>query len=240
MEYDNGSWIMRGLGRDDPRRIKDPAQLLEYINSVGFLPLFRGRAAGFSLEELTYPPDWWSDDPAHDPWLWRQIIAAGGKAAYGKFFDGKAGFVSLEWLPRLCNSRRDGYDFDALWEDEKASLRCKKIMDCFEDGRELFSYELKQLAGFGKGGEKNYEGTVTLLQMKTYLCIRDFRCRRNKAGEPYGWPIAVLTTPEARWGQELVTRAYSEAPETSLRIITEHLAKTFPQADEAELLRTVR
>ena len=31
----------------------------------------------------------------------------------------------------LMNYRRDGYDFDALWDDEKASRRQKKIMDLF-------------------------------------------------------------------------------------------------------------
>ena len=36
-----------------------------------------------------------------------------GKVAYGKFFDKKAGFISLEWLPYFANYRRSGYDFDA-------------------------------------------------------------------------------------------------------------------------------
>ena len=47
------------------------------------------------------------------------------------------------------------------------------------------------------GGEKNFEGTVTDLQMGGYLLIRDFRQRINKKGVPYGWPISVYTTPEA-------------------------------------------
>ena len=49
--------------------------------------------------------------------------------------------------------------------------------------------------GFGKGGEKNFEGTITRLQMQTYLCIRDFRQKLNKKGQPYGWPRAEYTTP---------------------------------------------
>ncbi|MFQ7451379.1 MAG: hypothetical protein ACLRNQ_07965 [Flavonifractor plautii] len=40
---------------------------------------------------------------------------------------------------------------------------------------ERFFFELKRQAGFGKGGEKNFEGTVTDLQMGGYLLIRDFR-----------------------------------------------------------------
>ena len=61
---------------------------------------------------------------------------------------------------------------------------------------ERFFFELKRQAGFGKGGEKNFEGTVTDLQMGSYLLIRDFRRRANKKGFPYGWHISVYSTPE--------------------------------------------
>ena len=57
----------------------------------------------------------------------------------------------------FANFRRDGYDFDALWDDEKASIRQKKIMDFYLEENaeaEYFSSELKKKAGFGKGGEK--------------------------------------------------------------------------------------
>ena len=47
--------------------------------------------------------------------MWREIIARSGKVAYGKFFDKKAGFISVEWLPVFANYRRDGDDFDALY-----------------------------------------------------------------------------------------------------------------------------
>lgn len=53
------------------------------------------------------------------------------------------------------------YDFDALYDDEKSSKRQKKIMDLFMDenaSKEMFSFEIKEKAGFGKGGEKNFEG----------------------------------------------------------------------------------
>lgn len=64
-------------------------------------------------------------------------------------------------------------------------------MDQFTVKDGLYSFELKHLAGFGKEGEKNFEGTVTDLQMGGYLLIRDFRQRLNKKGRPYGWPISV-------------------------------------------------
>ncbi len=75
--------------------------------------------------------------------------------ACSRFLDKKAGFISKEWLPYFANYRRDGYDFDALWDDEKASIKQKKIMDRFAEKNteeELYFLEVKQNAGFGKGG----------------------------------------------------------------------------------------
>ena len=71
---------------------------------------------------------WWSDDPVRDPWRWRIAIAKRHDVLYGKFFAKKAGFISKKWLPVFANYRRDGYDFDALFEDEKAPIKHKNIM----------------------------------------------------------------------------------------------------------------
>lgn len=189
MVNENGTWVMYGVDRDDPECIHTVEEAMAYINEVGFLPLFKNEIPGFSLEERTVPEYWWSENPKRDPWEWRAIIARSGEIAYGKFFDQKAGFISKKWLPYFVNYRRDGYDFDALWDDEKASLRQKKIMDLYAEENaevEYYSSELKQKAGFGKGGEKGFEGIVTNLQMQTYLCVRDFRQRKNKKGQEYG------------------------------------------------------
>ena len=39
-------------------------------------------------------------------WKWKGPIVTDGNCVYGKFFAGKAGFVSREWWPDLCNYRR--------------------------------------------------------------------------------------------------------------------------------------
>ena len=76
-------------------------ELIDRVEEIGFLPLFEGPAAGFSAEALTARQPWWSGDPDRDPWFWREAIARSGRVAYGKFFAGKAGFLSLAWLPVL-------------------------------------------------------------------------------------------------------------------------------------------
>lgn len=240
MANESGTWIMYGVAEDDPQCIHTVEEAIAYINEVGFLPLFKNEIPGFSLEERTVSEYWWSGDSERDPWEWREIIAGSGQVAYGKFFDKKAGFISKEWFPYFANYRRDGYDFDALWDDEKASIRQKKIMDLFaeESGdAELFSFEVKQNAGFGKDGEKNFEGTVTDLEMKMYLCMKDFRQRKNKKGENYGWAIAVYSKPEHLWGYDHVTSAYKEDPVDSWKRIVRRVNDIFPIATEAQIRR---
>ena len=235
MAIENGEWIMRGLDWDDPSRIQSWEELIDYIDEVGFLPLFKNEIDGFSAEENTSDLYWWSGDPDQDPWEWRQLIARSGRVAYGKFFGKKAGFISKKWFPHFANYRRDGYDFDSRWDEELASMRCKRIMDQFETRKEIPSFQLKRLAGFGKDGEKNFEGTVTDLQMQSYLLVRDFRRRINKKGLEYGWPVSIYATPETLWGYEHISSAYSFDPAVSHRLIREQVMKHFPETAELEL-----
>lgn len=240
MGNENGEWILYGVEENDPSCLKSIEELIEYVNKVGFLPLFKNEIPGFSVEERTVAKYWWSGNEERDPWEWRALAARSGKVAYGKFFDKKAGFVSLAWLPRFVNCRRDGYDFDARFDDGRAKDRERKLMRLFENGEERFSYEAKELAGFGKGGEKNFEGTVTELQMETYLVVKDFRPRRNKHGEPYGWNIAVYTMPETLWGYEAVTAAYAEEPEESRKAVYGHIRTLWPKAEEKDIKKLMK
>ena len=116
-------------------------------------------------------------------------------------------------------------------------MRSKKIMNQFAANEMLPSNELKRLAGFGKGGEKNFDGTVTDLQMQAYLVIRDFRRRRNKMGLEYGMPVSVFSTPEALWGYEHVSSAYHITPADSLDLIILQLMKHIPET-EASTVRS--
>jgi len=248
MSVENGEWIMKGLDWNDPLRIRTWQELVNWINEIGFLPLFGNEVAGFSAEEHTSARYWWTGNRKEDPWEWREIIAASHEVAYGKFFGNKAGFISLDWLPYFVNCRRDGYDFDARYEDGLASRREKKIMDFYlgeADGEAIFkddkilSTELKKMAGFGKEGEKNYPGVITGLQMQTYLVISDFQRRKNKRGEEYGMAVSIMLPPEAIWGYEKVTAAYSEKPGDSWDRIFRHVKEINPRAKDEDVIRLI-
>ena len=200
-------------------------EMYELVDEIGFLPFFSCEMKGFSLMDITDYSLWWSFDPVLDPWEWRKKAAGDGRVAYGKFFKNRAGFISKEWLPTFANFRRNGYDFDALYDDGKATRRQKLIMDMFaEPDTAIPSFELKKLAGFGGDGEKGYEGCITLLQMQTYLTVSDFQQKHNKHGEPYGWHVGVMSTMESCFGYDCVRSGYTEKPSESLARIMERMS----------------
>lgn len=238
METIAGEWIMKGCRRTDRDCLHTPEDLLALVRKVGFLPLFSNGIPGFSVEEHTPPEDWWTDRPG-DPWAWRQALAPYDEVAYGKFFDQKAGFVSREWFPAFANYRRDGYDWEGMYQDGKLNSRCKRILEVLElngdaEGLELLSCEIRRRAAL----EKGFEGALTDLQMKSFLIMSGFRRRRNRRGEEYGWHVAELETPETKWGYDAVN-SLDEKPEVSLERIAEQIRKHFPGAPDREILKAI-
>ena len=241
-------WTMKGLNWDNPLRIRTADALTAWVQEIGFLPFFANEVPGFSAEEHTASRAWWTGNRSTDPWEWREEIAASHVVAYGKFFDGRAGFISGQWLPYFANARRLGWDFDGKWQDGRAPAREKAIMEHFMNvestddpeftGAAILSTELKKMAGFGKGGEKNFPGILTGLQMQLYLVIAGFRKRQTKAGKDYGMPVSMLMTPESIWGYAAMTAAYKEAPHESWQRIFEHTRKLWP-AEDAAIIRLI-
>ena len=159
--------------------------------------------------------------------------------AYGKFFNNKTGFISREWFPYFANARRDGYDFDAAWDDGLVQRRYKAIMDLCEDGGMHPGFELKPAAGFGKEGYKNFDGCIAQLQMQTYLIIRKFERRRNKRGLSYGMAVSYYQKPEELWGYEHVTGAYKEEPSDSAERIFRRAREHFSEGSDAALRKVL-
>ncbi len=238
MEKENGQWIMCGLDESDPECIGNIDELTAFVDKVGFVPLFQNSVPGFSVEEHTSPNYWWTGHAVKDPWQWRVYAAQQRRVAYGKFFGGKAGFISLKWLGRFANYRREGCDFYTLWREERVSPRQQKIMDCFLRIGELATCDIKKRAGFGRGGEKGFEGTITSLQEKLFLVATDFRRRVTKQGNPYGWDVAVYALPEDLWGDDS-TKCAKETPLESYRAITRHFKKLYPRHTERDIVSLI-
>lgn len=216
------------------REVRSPEDIITLTEEVGFLPFFRNHIPGFSVEECC-PRELWFSDTLDGPWEWKGPVARSGRCVYGQLFCGKAGFVSREWLPDFANYRRDGYDFDARFDDELAPLRDKGVYDTLLAGGAMLSRELRE-----KCGAKGFDTVITRLQMQTYVVIGDFVYRRDKHGRTYGWGVAKYTTPEALLGCDHVTSAYFRDPSQSRERITAHLSSLLPEAEESGIRKLIR
>ncbi len=209
------------------------------VSRLGFLPFFRNLIPGFSIEEMCLPSLWFGSDDG--PWEWKGPVIRAGGCAYGKFFAGKAGYISVDFLPDFLNYRRDGYDFDSRYECGMAGYKDMNIYDTVSRYGSILSKKLKGLCGFTKsGGEKGFDGVITRLQMQGYVCVSDFEYMIDKHGQRYGWGVARYSTFENMFGEELSRSAYARDPEDSYMIIFEHLKKLFPNVPEKNIHRILR
>lgn len=219
------------------KQITDSKTLIAFVDEVGFLPFFKNAIEGFSLEELT-PTELWFQDGVEGPWEWKDIIARSGQCIYGKFFDGRAGYVSIEKFPHFANYRRDGYDFDARFDEGIADSRDKSIMDALETYGDALSKELKRICGFTEGA-KGFETCITRLQMQTYILPVSFEKTIFKNGDEHGWGVARYTITEKRFG-ELARSEYSTSPDESLRIILDYLSSLLPKATPNDIFKLIK
>ena len=216
-------------------------ELKKAVQQYGFLPLFANSVPGFSVEEHVIPEVWYSAGSDDWPvWEWKGLVIRECGCAYGKFFEKKAVFISREWFPDFANWRRDGYDFDARWDDGLASYRDRDLYELLAANAPIVSTELKEKGNYGKGGRKGFETLITRLQAQGYVLISDFVYPKNKQGEPYGWGLAQYSTPERFFGPSFRETLYDRPPEESFARILRHLQKVLPQADEALLRRFLR
>lgn len=210
-------------------------ELMAAIEELGFLPLLDGGVVGFSAEEMVdvdcryvVTDDGW-DWPL---WKWKGPIITEGNIVYGKFFNSKAGFVTLPWWQHLCNWRRS-----KSAEPAPGSIEETILLTLQEHGS-LITRELRAMCGFtGAKMRSRFDSYVTRLQMQCRIVTEDFVYPRDRHGREYGWGWSLLTTPERLLGREACLCEHS--PEQSRQLISEHLRHILPQASEAQISKLI-
>ena len=199
------------------------------VSSFGILPLFKNAIPGFSVEEHADPSVWFSGEEG--VWEWKGPVIRNLHCAYGKFLGNKAVFISKEWFPDFANWRRDGYDFDARFDDELASWQDKRLFELTDKMAPVLSGDLKKEGNYRKGGNGGFEGIMTRLQSQGYILITDFVYKEDRYGRKFGWGVAQYSTPEKFFGEEFTKNVYRREPMESYRRIYDHLTGMFPDCD---------
>lgn len=218
------------------QRISTCHEMMAAIEELGFVPLLTSSVPGFSAEEMVdddcryvVTADGW-DWPL---WKWKGPIITEGDCVYGKFFAGKAGFVSKQWWPHLFNLRRSESPEIAPGSIEET------IMFTLNEHGSLITRELRALCGFtGSKMRSRFDSYVTRLQMQCRIVTEDFVYPRDRHGREYGWGWSLLTTPERLLGHEACQCDCSAQESRSL--ILNHLRHILPHASDAQLERLIR
>ena len=177
--------------------IQNATEMVDLVQQVGFLPLLYSGISGFSAEEVVdndcryvvYSDGGW-DWPM---WKWKGPIVTEGNCVYGKFFDKKAGYISMDWWPDFMNWRRH-----ACPAPPEGSIEEAIVLTLREHGS-LITRELRAACGFtGTKMRSRFDGYITRLQMACRIVTQDFVYPRDKHGKEYGWGWAPEGNPAPR------------------------------------------
>ena len=218
--------------------VRSKKDLTDAVQRLGVVPFFKNSIKGFSIEENVDRSVWFADGDG--VWEWKGPVIRSAGCAYGKFFENKAAFVSMEWFPDLANLRRDGYDFDARYDDGLASAGDLFLYDLVAENAPALTGTLKELGNYKKsaeGGKTGFETRMMRLERQCYVIIRDFVYLRDKKGKPYGWGVAEYSTPEREFGEAFTSRVYVREPAESAERLLAHLRSLLPGAGEREIRR---
>jgi len=219
------------------KRIGSCSELVDCIQQIGFLPLLESGIYGFSAEAMVeddcryvvFPDGGW-DWPL---WKWKGQVVAEGNTVYGKFFASKAGFVSREWWPDLCNYRRAVHPTPEEGTIEDA------ILETLREHGSMITRELRAACGFtGPKMRSRFDSYVTRLQMACRIVTEDFVYPVDRHNREYGWGWALLTTPEQLYGRDFCQ--CERSPEDSFERMVGHMRKMLPDADERQLKKMLK
>ncbi len=212
-------------------------ELMDCIQKVGFLPLLDSGIRGFSAEELmaeecryTVFPDGSWEWPL---WAWKGPVVTEGNCVYGKFFAGKAGFISREWWPDFCNWRRSRNPMP-----EEGSIE-EGILSTLREHGSMITRELRAACGFtGPKMRSRFDAYVTRFQMACLMVTEDFVYPTDKHGREYGFGWALLTTPELLLGPDACV--CERRPEESYERMVTHLRQLLPRATESQIRKLLK
>ena len=215
--------------------------MLEAIKSYGIIPFFENPVRGYSIEELT-PPSYWLTDEQLGPWDWKVDVVQSGEIVYGKFLcGGKASFATPEWYAHLRNWRLAQHKYRPTEAGEKVlALVEREGSFCAKQARELLGVK-----------KSNADSILANLMQGTRLVIGDIqRVYRGPNLEYKGWQTASYCTPESLferpeedfgpWHIKSSSLKCGCSPEESLAILRNHIHELFPEAVENDILKILK
>ncbi|MBO4847881.1 MAG: hypothetical protein J5586_01885 [Clostridia bacterium] len=225
-------------------------QLASLVAEAGFLPFFSSGIAGFSLRDHIDPAVWFKDG-VDGPWEWKADVGV-----YGKLFRGKAVFMTPEWYGILACYRRDGYDFEGMYEDGLLPHGALPIMSELEKGSApgismesmgglnaprmgVISSDLRARTGMTDKAS-GFDQIINLLQMKCFVIPTSFEYAVDRRGNPYGWGLARYSLSDDRYGVQIAAAEERYSPKEAKELLTERVMALCPDAARKQAERLIK
>lgn len=223
--------------------VRTKQDLIDAVREYGVIPYFESSIPGFSLEEHCHPLMLFNDTEDNS-WFWKGPVIRETGCAYGKFFGKKAAYVRRDLFLDLANYRRDGYDYDARYEDGLARYQDKQLYDLISENAPVVSKVLRKTGGYAYSGRwqktdgiKGFDASVTRLQEQCYVIVSDFVFTVDKSGNKRGWGAAEYSIPEKFMGSDFSDNVYRRTPAESYELLVDYLRALLPDASEKEIKR---
>ena len=217
-------------------KVTDSLSMLEAIKTCGIIPFFENPVTGFSIEEMTPPGSWFTDEDL-GPWDWKVDVVQSREIVYGKFLcGGKAAFATPEWYAHLRNWRLSQ-------EKYKPTTEGRKVLRLIEKEGSCVSRQVRELLNVKKSKS---DSVLANLMNGTRLIIGDIqRVFKGPNLEYKGWQTASYCTPESLferpaedfgpWHIGGSTLKCDCTPEESYSKLRNHIKELFPEATEKQL-----
>lgn len=217
-------------------KVIDSLSMMEAIKTCGIIPFFENPVTGFSIEEMTPPGSWFTDEDL-GPWDWKVDVVQSGEIVYGKFLcGGKAAFATPEWYAHLRNWRLSQ-------EKYKPTTEGRKVLKLIEKEGSCVSRQVRELLNVKKSKS---DSVLANLMNGTRLIIGDIqRVYKGPNLEYKGWQTASYCTPESLferpaedfgpWHIGGSTLKCDCTPEESYSKLRNHIKELFPEATEKQL-----
>ena len=228
--------ILQHKGNPYGIKVTDSATMLEAVKAYGFIPFFENTVPGYSIEELTPPGSWFTDEEL-GPWDWKVDVVQSGEIVYGKFLcGGKSAFATPEWYAHLRNWRRS-------LEKHRPSPEGRKVLRLIDKEGSCVSRQVRELL---KVKKSKSDSVLASLMNGTRLIIGDIqRVYRGPNLEYKGWQTASYCTPESLFerpaevfgpwhigGSTLKTGC---DPEESYAKLAGHIKELFPETTDRQI-----
>lgn len=232
--------IFRHSGNPFGVRVTDSMAMLEAVKTYGIIPFFENSVRGYSIEELT-PPSFWLTDEELGPWDWKVDVVQSGEIVYGKFLcGGKASFATPEWYAHLRNWRLAQEKYRLTESGEKVMALVRKEGSCN-------ARQIREMLGVKKS---KADSILAGLMQGTRIVIGDIqRVYRGPNLEYKGWQTASYCTPESLferpeeefgpWHIKGTSLKCNCSPEESYSKLAGHIRNMFPEATEIDIRKII-